>query len=286
MRDWRQKPARLILFTVRDTLRLVVELEPVLADLAAESEELERLVAGLPDASWRLPTPAAGWTIAHQIAHLAWTDEAAITAATAPDQFASLVQEAVDDFDHFVDKAAQAGAAQSSELILDRWRQSRTTLANALRATPPGTRLPWYGVPIGAVSMASARIMETWAHGLDVADTLGAVREPTERLRHIAHLGVRSRDFAFHLRQLEPPADAFRVELTAPYGGRTWTWGPEDAKQRVTGPALDLCLLVTQRRHRADLALAAHGPDADRWLDLAQAFAGPPGAGRQPGGGR
>ena len=76
-----------------------------------------------------------------------------------------------------------------------------------------------------------------------------------------------------------PPAEEFRVSLTAP-SGDVWTWGPDDAEQRVTGPAYDFCLLVTQRVHRADTALVAVGADADRWLDIAQCFAGPSGEGR------
>ena len=96
---------------------------------------------------------------------------------------------------------------------------------------------------------------------------------------HVARLGVRARDFAFTAHGLAPPAEEFRIELSAP-DGQVWAWGPEDAAQRVTGPALDFCLLVTQRRHRDDLGLVARGPDADRWLSIAQVFAGPPGPGR------
>ena len=75
------------------------------------------------------------------------------------------------------------------------------------------------------------------------------------------------------------------MTLTAP-SGDAWTWGPEEADgsgETVTGPAYDFCLLVTQRVHRADTALVATGPGADRWLDIAQCFAGPPGQGRSPG---
>lgn len=131
--------------------------------------------------------------------------------------------------------------------------------------------------------MATARLMETWAHGADVADALGVPRTPTHRLRHIAHLGVRTRDFAFTVHGRTPPAEPFRVCLTAP-DGREWTWGPESAAQTVTGSAVDFCRLVTQRVHRTDTDLVATGPDADAWLELAQAFAGPPGAGRTPDG--
>jgi uncharacterized protein (TIGR03084 family) len=127
--------------------------------------------------------------------------------------------------------------------------------------------------------MATARLMETWAHGLDVADTLGVKRQATARLRSIAHIGVRARDFAFALHGLTPPAEPFRVELRAP-GGDVWSWGPEDAAQRVTGSAESFCVLVTQRRPRSTLDVKADGADAEKWLTIAQAFAGPPGPGR------
>ncbi len=151
----------------------------------------------------------------------------------------------------------------------------------ALAAFPDGQRLPWFGPPMSATSMATARIMETWAHGEDVADALGVRREPTARLKHVAHIGVRARNFAYSVHQLPPPEEEFRVELTAP-DGQLWTWGPEDAAQRVTGPALDFCLLATQRRHLDDLALESVGDDAAKWLTIAQAFAGAPGGGREP----
>ncbi|GGQ08596.1 TIGR03084 family metal-binding protein [Streptomyces mutabilis] len=256
---------------------------PVIDDLREESEELDALVARLSPEEWRFATPAPGWTIAHQIAHLAWTDRAALVAVTDEDGFGALVEQALAAPDRYVDDGAEEGARLEPATLLATWRDGRAALDKALRASSPGARFPWYGPPMAAASMATARLMETWAHGLDVADTLGVTRPPTARLRHIARIGVRARDFAHAAHGLTPPAEQFRVELTGP-GGDLWTYGPEDAPQRVTGPALDFCLLATQRAHRADLALTAEGPDADRWLDIAQAFAGPPGAGRPPKG--
>ncbi|OIK03988.1 TIGR03084 family metal-binding protein [Streptomyces monashensis] len=256
---------------------------PVIDDLCAESDELDRLVRELGPERWALRTPAPGWTVAHQIAHLYWTDRSALLAVTDPDAFHALVEKALAAPDSFVDEGAEEGARLTPDELLSAWREGRTALDRALRGAPPGARFPWYGPPMSAASMATARLMETWAHGLDIAEALGVVRPPTERLKHVARLGVRTRDFAHTVHGLTPPAEEFRVELTAA-DGALWTYGPEDAPQRVTGPALDFCLLVTQRAHRADLALSAAGPDADRWLDIAQAFAGPPGTGRPPKG--
>lgn len=254
-------------------------LAALIADLADEGAALDAVVADLEDTAWLAPTPAEGWTVAHQIAHLAWTDEQALLAATDPDAFTSALAGAADRVATLVDDAAAAGAAEGPERLLDRWRAGRARLASALAELPDGAKLPWFGPPMSAASMATARLMETWAHGLDVTDGLRQPPSVSPRLRHVAHLGVRTRDFAFALHGLPTPDEPFRVELTAP-DGSVWAWGPADAPARVTGPALDFCLRVTQRRARADLALQATGADADRWLDLAQAFAGPPGRGR------
>lgn len=258
----------------------------VLDDLRLEGDELDLLVAGLSAPEWTVPTPAEGWTVAHQIAHLHWTDEVALVAATEPDAFAAEVERALAAPATFVDEAAgETVAALPPEALLVEWREGRARLQAALRAAPAGARLPWYGPPMSVASMASARLMETWAHGQDVADALGVTRKPTARLRHVARIGVRARDYAYFVRGLQPPAEQFRVELVAE-DGEPFAYGPEDAAQRVTGPLLDFCLLVTQRAHRDDLAVEAVGADAGQWLDIAQAFAGPAGPGRPRGAGR
>lgn len=259
----------------------MAELGPVLADLQAEGQDLDDLVAGLPAEAWATPTPAEGWTIAHQVGHLAWTDEAAVLATTDPVAFQDAMRGALGARGSYVDDAAEEWAARPPADILRGWRDGRAAVAEALLAVPPGGRITWFGPPMTPTSMATARLMETWAHAGDVADALRVPRMPTPRLRHVAHLGVRTRDFAFAVHDLVPPSDPFRVELTAP-DGAVWTWGPVEAAQSVTGPALDFCLLVTQRANRADLAVQAVGTDADTWLDIAQAFAGPPGPGRPP----
>ncbi|MFD4787616.1 TIGR03084 family metal-binding protein [Streptomyces sp. NPDC058459] len=256
---------------------------PVFADLREESRELDLLVAELTEQEWARATPAPRWSIAHQIAHLHWTDRAALLAVSDEAAFRKFAEQALTSPDSFVDDGAAEGARLGPAELLTRWREGRQSLDRALReAAARHTRFPWFGPPMSAASMATGRLMETWAHGQDVADALGVVRAPTDRLRHVVHIGMRARDFAFGARGLPAPREEFRVEVRAP-SGELWTYGPEDAAQRITGPAVDLCLLVTQRAHRADLALTAEGPDADRWLDIAQAFAGPPGTGRAPG---
>ncbi|KQW48102.1 wyosine base formation domain-containing protein [Nocardioides sp. Root1257] len=260
-------------------------LDDLLGDLKMESDQLLAAVSGLDTDGWETPTPAAGWTVATQVAHLLWTDEVAVLAARAhtpegKDAWDALVLEAIADPTGYVDQQALEVARLSPEALLARWGKAREALPAALRAVPDGQRMPWFGPPMSPTSMATARFMETWAHALDVYAALGVEPERSDRVRHVAHLGVRTRDFAFSVHELPPPADEFRIDLVSP-SGEQWTWGPEDAAQTVTGSAWDFCLLVTQRVHRDDTDLVASGPDAERWLTIAQAFAGPAGAGRE-----
>jgi uncharacterized protein (TIGR03084 family) len=153
-------------------------------------------------------------------------------------------------------------------------------MIDAFGATDPSARLPWYGPPMSVKSFVTARLMETWAHGQDIVDAVGADRPATDRLRHIAFIGVRARPFSYVNRGLDVPDGDVRVELTAP-GGDTWTFG-ESSTDVVRGSALGFALAVTQRRHRDDTDLVIEGPLAQEWMAIAQAFAGPPTDGRPP----
>ncbi|WMY78547.1 maleylpyruvate isomerase family mycothiol-dependent enzyme [Citricoccus sp. I39-566] len=158
------------------------------AAFRVEAEDLDRLVAGLGEDGWLRDTPAPGWTIAHQIGHLAWTDEVALQALIDPEAFADQTEAVRRSFRH-VDISAGHRAALARDELLAGWREGRTRLADALDAAGPDATVPWFGPPMRPRSMATARLMETWAHGQDVADALGVQRTPTDRLRDICHLG-------------------------------------------------------------------------------------------------
>lgn len=238
-----------------------------------ECADLDDLLRAADEGSWALPTPAKGWTVAHQVGHLAWTDDVARLAVTAPDAFGEEVRTAMADPLGHVDARAAEWAQQPPEKLVQRWRQGRVALADALRRAPAEARIPWFGPSMSPRSMATARLMEVWAHGQDVADAFGVRREASDRLRDICHLGVRTRDFAYTINQRTPPERPFHIELTSP-SGEVWSWG-DGGPDRVTGSAEEFCLVVTQRREMAETELAATG-EAATWLTFAQAFAGPP----------
>lgn len=259
----------------------MVEHSTIYPALVTDGEEVDALVAELPAAEWNRDTPAPGWTIAHQIAHLAATFRLAGLAASDPATFEKMIGGLGPDFNANVTQAMAGFLAEPPEALLARWRTERVTTERALASLPPGQIVPWLVRPLPAGVLAAAGMMELFAHGQDVADALGVQRRYTDRLGHLVSFAVRTWDFGYQARSLPTPDVEFRFDITGP-SGTVWSYGPNDAEQRISGPAADFCLLVTRRRHPDDLAVVATGPEAEHWLTVAQAYRGPAGPGRQP----
>lgn len=254
----------------------------VFADLSADGDEVDQLLAGLDAGQWALLTPAPGWTIAHQVAHLAATFRMAGLAAADPAAFKEIAGRLSPDFDANVRAALAEFLAQQPETLLQRWRAERARATAALAAVPAGQTVPWLVNPLPAAVLASAGMMELFGHGQDIADALGVRLPRTDRLGHLVAFAVRTWDFGYLARDIETPDVQFRFEITAP-SGTLWEFGPTGSTERISGPAEDFCLLVTRRRHHADLDIVVSGDEAERWLEIAQAYRGPAGPGRTPG---
>jgi uncharacterized protein (TIGR03084 family) len=257
-------------------------MKQICEDLRAEHEALDAVVANLEEERWMTMTPSRPWNIKDQIRHLAYFDDRAALSATGSDMFGKHIEEVVSDIDAFMKKLEGVGKDMPISELMGWWRKERGKLLEAYAAIGPKDRLPWYGPPMSALSHATARLMETWAHGQDVFDALRLKRTNGDRLRHIAHLGVTTFGWSYTNRGLEVPTTRVRVELTAP-SGNVWTWGPEDASDKISGPAEGFCLVVAQRRHVDDTRLEVVGETARDWMLKAQCFAGPPTNGPKPG---
>ena len=251
-------------------------------DLAAEKAEVANLLRAQDEVAWATATPAIGWTIRDQVAHLERFDALTRLAITAPHEFTSWRDE-LPDLQSYIDAVGDSRADHAGSDLLALWDDENSRVRSAALAADPAVRVPWFGPSMSLASKLTARIMETWAHGQDVFDALGATREPTDRLRHVARIGVLAFPNSFATRGLEVPEVPVRVSLDPPGGGDSWDWGNAQAVDSVTGPAADFCLVVTQRRHLDDTRLVVSGEVAAQWMAIAQAFAGPPGTGRRPG---
>jgi len=255
-------------------------LDTIINDLRQEQASLDDVMVVLAAEAWELPTPSPGWAIRDQIGHLAFFDRTATLALEDPEAFVAHREE------FYTAASRDSGAADEITLsepramnpneLLDYWRHWRSALDHAARQANPENRIEWYGPSMGIKSFLTARLMECWAHGQDICDTVGAHRRPTERLRHIAQLGYITRAWTYLNRRLDVPEGDVRVELSAP-SGEIWAWGPEQgADGLVTGSALDFCLVTSQRRNVADTDMVVSGETAIDWLNRAQLFAGPP----------
>ena len=241
----------------------------VYTDLLNDSDELEALVP--MDELWYSQTPAPGWTLGRQVAHLAdvaGMARAAAAPGSAPDE-AGGPRRALE-------------LVEGPERTVRRWRIEREAASQALAGADQDRDLPWLRGTARPSLIGAALAMELFGHGQDIVDTIGATRTHTDRIGHVVWFGTFTRDFGYRAHGFEPPEMRFRFEITAP-SGALWSFGPEDAEQRVSGSAVDFCLLVTCRRHRDDVDVKAVGREADRWLSLAQCYPGPAGPGRIPG---
>jgi uncharacterized protein (TIGR03084 family) len=261
------------------------KMKDICKDLADEYAALDDMVKDLDADGWQTVTPFYNWTIKDEISHLAYFDNTACLSATDSEAFATEVEkilQGITSFDDVFKNVNAIGGAMSDADLLARWRKARAELVAGFEALKPDTRVPWYGPSMSARSSATARIMETWAHGQDIADALKINRPGTDRLKHIAFLGVSTFKWSFKNREMVVPDQPVRVSLISP-SGEQWAWGPEDAENVVSGSALDFCLVVTQRRNASDTGLKIQGDIAGQWIQIAQAFAGPPADAPAPG---
>ena len=254
-------------------------------DLRAEYRELVDLCRTLTPEQWRLRSAFHGWTAWDEIAHLCFFDATGLLAATDPEAFArdtAALNAVLATGKEISAIAREKYGHLDGAVLLAHWAPLSAQLVDALAALDPKGRLPWYGPMMSARSFATARLMETWAHGQDVWDVVAKRRPPSARLKHIAHIGVTTFGWSFVNRKLPVPAVVPHVELNAP-DGSVWTWGDPASAESVRGPAEDFCLLVTQRRNLADTALRCTDGSACQWLAIAQCFAGPPADAPAPG---
>ncbi len=257
-------------------------MKQIVTDLRAEQDSLDDIISRIDRDAWSTSTPAEGWDVRDQIGHLTFFDERATEAIVDPEAFLAGIEAASADMDGYMASHLDTARRSNPDEVLSHWRRGRTALLDALDPLDPSTRITWYGPPMSARSFATARLMEAWAHGQDVVDALEVERTPTDRLRHIAFLGVRTMGWSFTINGLDVPTEAVRVSLAASSGDE-WVWNDEATQNTVRGEARDFCLVVTQRRHVADTGLEVTGRVAEQWMAIAQTFAGPPGPGRPPG---
>lgn len=238
----------------------------IFSDLEAEHDRLESILAALDDEAWSSASGAAGWTIADVVLHLAQTDEAVVASAAAADSPWRPGSAAVDDLAEQMVRTQRAAPAE----VFARWRAARRASVAAMRAADPEQRLPWAAAPLKPATLATTRLAEHWAHGLDVTGPLRVDFPDTDRLRHVAWLGHSTLPYAFSLAGSEPRP--IYCELTGPHGD-VWRYGPPDAASSIVGSAGAFCRVGAQRLSADRSGLVTSGPDGPTALRLLRNYA-------------
>jgi len=248
-----------------------MEAATIFADLEAELDRLESILARLDAAAWRSPSAAPGWSVADVMLHLAQTEEAVVvTTGGAPDR--SVSARSIDGYS--VDERMEhlvAAERSEPEVVFERWRVARRAALDALRRADPQRSVAWAAWPLKPATLATTRLAEHWAHALDIVEPLGIPFPDTDRLRHVAWLGHGSLPYAFGL--IGEPAREVRCELVAPDGVSVWSFGPQDAESRITGGASAFCRVGAQRLAPADSGLVASGPHGAAALAVLRNYA-------------
>jgi uncharacterized protein (TIGR03084 family) len=247
-------------------------------DLREEGSDLYALLETLGERDWARRTPFKSWTVQDVIAHLHLSDRHAVLSLKSPDEFLKLaaeVAQAVGQGSDLMTYTRQEIGPQQPKQMLALWHDYFMEMCDLLERAEPGLRLKWFGPDMGVRMFATARQMETWAHGQDIYDLLRIERTPTDRIKNVAVIGVKTFGWTFVNRGLDVPPDVPFVRLTAP-SGATWEWGEPNERNFVAGLATDFCHVVTQGRNVADTGLRVTGETATRWMSIAQCFAGGP----------
>src|ERR1700722_16144767 len=244
----------------------------------AGADERHPLLATLDETDWQRATLFKDWTVNDIVQHLHESDLMAAASVAGPEPFARLrseIQSLRDGGMSRLQATRHRLGLLTGKQLLERWRAQVTDLSDSVSALPPNARLTWYGPDMGVRMFATARQMETWAHGQAIYDLLGETRTATDRLRNIAEIGVRTYGWTFANPSRGGPGPAPHVRLTSPTGA-IWQWNDPTPDNAIEGDALPFCQVVTQTRNIADTDLRVTGEPARIWMDLAQCFAGPP----------
>ena len=258
---------------------------PQPTDFRDESQALHDLLAPLSDADFDRPTRFKGWTIGEILTHLHVWNQAADTSLTDAPAFVAYIT----DFN----RRRAAGASMREieralvaplrgRALLEAWRATFERVAVHFAAADPKARVQWAGPDMSVRSSVTARLMETWAHGQAVYDLLGVERADTDRIQNIAVLGINTFGWTFKVHSAPLPAVVPHVRLTAP-SGAVWIWNQPSETDLIEGSATEFCQTVTQVRNVADTRLKVVGESAQRWMAIAQCFAGGPETPPAPG---
>lgn len=239
----------------------------ILSDLVAEQQFLDQSLQRIPIKNWDRVTPAKPWTVRDTISHLADFAELAADALVGGEK----VQEwrTATDLDALRQRAIKKGRSMRPQDVIEWWRGGRARVVEPLSHMSEDDRVEWIEGSMSAKTFATFRLMETWAHGLDIYQALDIEVEDTARIRHVCWLGWKTLPYAFKAAGVD--YSPIRVEVIGP-GYAKWTYGPAEAENQIKGSASEWARVVVRRIPPKKARLKTSGELAQKALEVAQAY--------------
>ncbi len=246
-------------------------------DFREESDSLFNLLENTDEARFDEKTQFKDWTANEVLHHLHFWNYAANLSLIDEPAFVDLLGKVMSGVSSGGMRPFEAEWCKNEKghALLNTWRSFYTEMSDRFKEADPKKRLKWAGPDMSVRSSITARLMETWAHGQEVFDHLGAERQEADRIKNVAVIGMNTFGWTFVNRKMEVPTDIPYVRLTAP-SGEIWEWNEPSDTNKVEGDAVDFCRVVTQVRNIKDTSLNVVGDVATQWMSIAQCFAGPP----------
>ena len=245
-------------------------------DLIAEQSAVDVLVDGFGEDDWnKKASYCTTWKLKDVICHIAFFDYCAYELLCGRGESVNQVADALSDQDEHFHVLAYRDKTGAD--ILKWWREQRILMTSKFMELGPKGRVPWAaGIPPMSVrSLTSARLMELWAHSVDIYDALGIDPLVKDRITSTLFLSWQGRPNMYQVNGLSfDPEKPMYLELELP-SGKKWMKGDPKSTDYIKGSAKEWALVAIRRRNWMDTDLEVCGQEARRYAKIVQTYAGP-----------
>ncbi len=215
----------------------------ILSNLVAEQQLLDQYLQSIPVRNWDTKTSFKNWNITAHVSYLSALEDLGYNALKKKGSDFNKYK-GPKGLEKFEKEAIAKGKDMRPQDVIEWWRMSRASVIESLAKCTPGKKITWWKNEIDCRTFAVTKLAETWAHSLDVYESMNKDYEDTVRVEHVALYGWLNAENATKLNKSK--FEDLRIELIGPEY-KAWQFGNENSKNTIKGSAGDWCRVVTGR---------------------------------------